>query len=291
MAVTTSTSVTSTVYAKILERLILAYQYDRLTAAPFFRYKSMENTPSAVASFIRYNKDSYPSVATETTSLSPTTWQYTNADVTVARVGVAREITNTAIEDSIIGQALYVQELVQDAARLFGMQLDTDSTALFSSVTANVGATGTVLSIGTMVAGMSSQRVNKAQGAAIIHIHDLMLKQLQQAQVATQAIPWQVFFQPNADTTQFGGYFMGAPVWSSSLNPTANAAADRVGAIWCDGSTDPQFCAFALAAKRMPSSLTQTDILQDANIWASFARYGVGIVANNFATKIIAVNA
>src|SRR5262245_7452573 len=97
VAVTTSASVTSTVYAKIIERLVIAYQFDSLTAAPFFRYKNMENQPSAVASFPRYNKDSMPAVATETTSLTPTTWTYTNVDVTVSRIGVAREITQTAI--------------------------------------------------------------------------------------------------------------------------------------------------------------------------------------------------
>jgi hypothetical protein len=290
VAVTTSANVGSTVYAKIIERLIIAYQYDRVTAAVAFRYKDMSNQPSAVASFPRYNKDSYPTVATETTSLTPTTWSMTNVDVTVARVGIAREITQTAIEDSIVGQALYTQELVADAARLFGEQLDTDATNLFSSITASVGTTGVALTIAVMIQGMATQRVNKAQGSAFIHMHDLQGKQLQQAQAASTATPWASFFQPNADTTQFLGYFMGAPIWSSSKNPTANASADRVGAFFVDGQVDPEFCALALAMKRMPSSLTQTDVLQDAFIWASFARYGVGLVANNFSTKLISQN-
>lgn len=290
MAVTTSANVGSTVYAKIIETLIVMYQYDKLTAVPFFRYKSMENQPSAVASFPRYNKDSMASVATETTSLTPTTWTLTNVDITIARIGVAREITQTAIEDSILGQALYVNELVTDAARLFGEQLDTDGTALFATLTASVGTTTVALTLAVMVQAMATQRANKAQGPAIIHMHDLQGKQLQVAQLAATATPWATFFQPNADTTQFLGYFMGAPVWSSSKNPTANAAADRVGAVFVQGQDAPQFCAFAFAAKRMPSSLTQTDILQDAFIWASFARYGVGIPANNFGTKIISQN-
>jgi hypothetical protein len=33
--------------------------------------------------------------------------------------------------------------------------------------------------------------------------------------------------------------------------------------------------------KRLPSSLEQVDVLMDANIWASFCRYGVGIPANS----------
>jgi hypothetical protein len=291
MAVTTSTNVTSTIYAKIVDSLIIAYQYDEATAVPFFRYKDMAGMPSAVASFPRKNKDSYGTVATETTSLAPTTWSYTTVDVTVARYGIAREVSETAVEDSIVGQALYVSEWVKDAAILFGEQLDTDATALFSSVTASKGTTNVALTIAVLVDAMASQRANKAKGPQIIHLHDLQLKDLQAAQAAATTTPWATFYQPNADATQFGGYFMGAPVWASSKNPTANAAVDRVGCVFSQGQAAPEFCAFALASKRMPSSKTQTDILQDANIWASFARYGVGMVANSFATKIISKNA
>jgi hypothetical protein len=288
MAVTTSPA--SLIYAKIIETLIAMYQYDEVTAVPFFRYKSIMGMASATASFPRYNKDSMPSVATETTSLTPTTFSFTNVDIAVARVGIAREVTETALEDTVVGRALYTDELVQDAARLFGEAMDTDGTAQFSSITASVGTTTVALTIATLVAGMASQRSNKARGAQIIHLHDLQLKQLQQAQAAATATPWATFFAPNNDNTAFGGYFMAAPVFASSKNPTANAAADRVGCIWSQGQAAKQYAALALVVKRLPSSLEQSDILQDAHIWASFARYGVGIPANNFATKIISQN-
>jgi len=292
MAVTTSTDVTKTIYAKVIESLIAMYQYDEVTAVPFFRYKSLVDTPSATASFPRYAKNSMGAVATETTSLTPTTWDLSSAvDIAVARVGIAREITNTAIEDSILGRALYTSELVQDAARLFGEALDTDGTALFGSLTASVGTTNVALTIAVLVQAMATQRANKARGPQVFHLHDFQIKDLQQAQIASTATPWTTFFAPNADGSQFGGYFMNAPVWSSSKNPTANAAVDRVGACFSQGQAMPQYCAFALVVKRMPSSLEQSDILQDANIWASFARYGVGIPANSFGTKIISKNA
>ncbi len=288
MPATISTDVAGTILAKVIETGIIAYQYDEVTAIPFFRYKDLSGSNAPAAGFPRYTKNAYGTVATETTALATTAMVTTNVDVTVGRVGLARELSTTVAEDSIIGQALYVNEFVQDAARLYGEQLDTDATALFSSVTASVGTTATALSIATLVAGMSSQRVNKAKGAQVIHLHDLMLKQLQVAQAAATSTPWATFFQPNADSTAFGGYFMGAPVWASSKNPTANAAADRVGCIWSQNSS--QYCAFAYVSKRMPSSLTETNILSDSNVWASFARHGVGIVANNFATKIISQN-
>jgi hypothetical protein len=46
-----------------------------------------------------------------------------------------------------------------------------------------------------------------------------------------------------------------------------------------------------MVTKRTPSSKNDELILDDARIWASFARYGVGVLAAGFATKIISKNA
>ena len=290
MAISTSSTLTESVYAKMIETLIAEYQYDEATAIPYFRYSSLVNTPSATASFPRLTKDSVGAVATEATSLTATTFDSSTVDIAVSRVGIARTIAETAIEDSIWGRALYTDMLVKDAAKLFGISMDTDATALFPSLTASVGSTTVALTIAVLVSAMTTQRANKARGAQVIHLHDLQLKDLQAAQAAATATPWTAFFQPNADHTAFGGSFMGAPVMASSLNATANTAADRVGAVWSQGQSSPAYAAFALVVKRMPSSLTQTDILQDASVWASFCRYGVGIPCNNFGTKIVSKN-
>lgn len=295
MPATQSTDLAGTVYAKVIETLLIAYQYDDVTALPFFRYRSIADAFTATAGFPRKVKSAAPgAVGTETTSIATVAQTTTTVDITVARLGLARELTETAKEDSIIGRALWLQGLIADAAILFGEAMDTDATALFPTITAAAGVTTTVLSLATMVAWLASQRNNKARGAQVLHMHDLQLKQLQTAQIAATATPWATFFQPNADSTnpQFGGYFMNAPIWASSKNPTANAAADRVGCAWTDGQgMKPDFCAFGFVMKRAPSSLEQPNILMDANTWASFTRYGVGIIANNFATKLISSNA
>lgn len=293
MPATTSTDLAGTVYAKVIELLLIAYQYDDVTCVPFFRYKSLIDVPTNTAGFPRRVKNAVATVATETTSTATTTMTTTNVDVAVSRLGITREVTNTAREDSILGRSLWVQDLVADAAILFGEAMDTDGTALFSSITASVGTTAVALTLAVMVALMASQRSNKAKGPQIIHMHDLQLKQYQQAQIAATATPWQTFFTPNADAAnpQFGGYFMNAPVFASSKNPTANAAADRVLAAFGQGQgPKPEFCAFGFVMKRMPSSLEQASVLTDSNIWASYSRYGVGVIANNFATKGISQN-
>ncbi len=289
---TQSSSLSGTIYAKVIETLIIAYQYDDLTVTPFFRYKTIADMQTTTATFPRWVKSTGPTAGTpasEVTALADTELTTTSADVVVARVGIARELTETAKEDSVVGRALYVQGFVMDAARLYGEYFDTTATALFSSVTATVGSSGTTLNIPTMVNLIGQQRANKAKGPLVVSLHDNQLKQLQQAQALATATPWQTFYTPNADGGQFGGYFMGAPIWASGLNPTSTG--DRLGACFVNGQARPEFCAFGFVVKRLPSSLTQTNILMDSNVWASFARTGHGIVANNFATSCRSINA
>jgi hypothetical protein len=174
---------------------------------------------------------------------------------------------------------------------LFGELIETDLSALFSAAGTTVGVTATALTVATMVGALAAQRVNKAKGTQVIALHDLQLKQLQVAQAAATTTTWASFMNITADNTQYGGLFMGAPVWASSKPATANAAADRRGAIWSMGNNGhDQFTSFAFVMKRAPSSLMQSDIQNDASLWASYARYGFGTVATNFATSIISQN-
>lgn len=294
MGLTTDADLAGTVYAKVIQPLIVAYQYDNVTAISWFRYASIENEATATAGFPRWVKNAAAAVATETTSIATTDLTTTTVDLTVYRVGIARELGATAREDSLIGNALYTDRFVQDAAILFGESFDTDGTALFPSITAAQGTTSVALTLAVLVACMGSQRANKARGQQIVHMHDLQLKQLQQAQIAATATAWATFYNPNNDgSSQFGGFFMNAPVWSSSKNPTANSGADRVGAVFSNGRADngnPEYGAMAFVMKRQPSSLSQADVLQDGIIWASYSRYAPGIIANNFATKFISQN-
>lgn len=295
MAETQSSSLSGTIHSQIIENLIIAYQYDDVVVTPFFRFKSIADATTTAAVFPRWVKSTGPTSGTpasEVTALATTELTTTSTTVTVARVGIARELTTTAAEDSVVGRSLYVQGFVLDAARLYGEFFDTASTALFSSVSNEVGSTGTSLSIATMVSAIGRQRNGKAKGPQVISLHDNQLKQLQQAQAAATATPWATFYSPSGDGGAFGGYFMNAPVWASALNPTSTG--DRLGCVFTIGNgagARPEHCGFAFVVKRMPSSLTETNVLMDSNIWASFSRTAVGEIADNFLTAIRSVNA
>jgi hypothetical protein len=287
MVLTTSTSVTELVLATATDNLIIAYQYDEVTAIPFARFKGMAGEASATARFPRAVKDAHSDLAAETDALTPVEFETTAVDVAMTRVGIAREVSETAFEDTILGRAGIMAELVMDSAVLLGIAKDEDLTAQWPSATGSVSDTGVVIEIVDLVEGMATQRAAKARGPQFIHLHDQTLKQLQRAQIAATSTPWATFFQPNADHTAFGGYFMGAPIFASSLNPTANAGADRVGVIATQGQAAPRYAAFAYAEKRAPKTKTDEKILEDSTVMATITRYGVGIVAANFATKLV----
>jgi hypothetical protein len=234
-------------------------------------------------------KDAHEDIATESTSMTTVEMETTEVSVTVARVGIAREISETALEDNILGRARFMEELVLDSAILLGEAKDEDATAQFASATGVVTDSGNDLEVLDMVEAMGTQRTNKARGPQVYHLHDVQLKDLQRQQVAATATPWMAFYQPNADGTEFGGFFMGAPIFASSKNPTANAGADRVGCLFSQGqdAVGKRFCAFAYAEKRAPTTKFDQDILEDTQIMATTSRYGVGTVAANFATKIV----
>ncbi len=185
----------------------------------------------------------------------------------------------------MFGRYLYVQRFILDAAILYGEYFDTTATALFGSITATVGPSGQSLSLLTLVNALGSQRTNKARGENVICLHDNQLKQLQQAQIQSTATGGPQFYSPNGTGGQYGGVFMGCQIWSSGLNPTSTG--DRLGAIW---SLDQEYSGLAYVEKRQPSSLTETNILMDSNRWASFARVGFGLIADNFCTSIRSVN-
>lgn len=286
---TQSSSLSGTIYASIIDLGIIAFQYDTVVAASQMRYKTIATEATDTARFPRWVKSTgfvAGTPASETTPITATAMTTTSATVQVSRVGFARELTETAKEDSVIGRALYVQRFILDAAILYGEYLDTTATALYSSITATVGPSGQDLSLLSLVNALGSQRTNKARGENVIQIHDHQLKQLQRAQISATSTGWPTFYTPNGSGGNYGGMFMGCHIWASGLNPTSTG--DRLGAIW---SLDQEYAGMAYVVKRVPSSLTETNILMDSNRWASFARVGFGVIADNFCTSIRSVNA
>lgn len=284
---TVSSDVTNLILAKAVEKLLLYYQFDVVSFLPFARYRSLEGEPTTTAAFNRPTKNAAASVASETTTMTPTTFATTAVNVAVSRNGLAREVSETALEDTILGRAAFMSLLIEDAARLIGELSETDFAAQFANAATSVGTTNTAATIANLVSMIGQQRTNKARGAQVLCMSDAQLRDIQAAQVAATGTPWASFMQPNADGTEFGGWFMGAPMFASGLCATANAGVDKVGAIFSQGQANPQYCAFAFVVKRPPTMKSDVDIWKDTTKLAALTRYGVGTIATNFATKLV----
>ncbi|MDX1469537.1 MAG: hypothetical protein R3258_09355 [Acidimicrobiia bacterium] len=289
MAETTTTTLTELILAKAVDRLIIAYQYDDVMFVPFFRFKSMVGESATQASFPRWVKDAHSDAlaSDETASLTAETLETTTVDISLSRVGIYREIAENSFEDTILGRAALMSEIVMDTAQLLGEALDEDGAAEFANAASNVTDSGNPTEVLDIVEAMGTQRANKAKGPQVICLSDEQLKDLQRGQVAATATPWASFYQPSADSTQFGGYFMNAPIFASSKTTTANTGANDVGCVFARGDVSPRFCAFAYALKRLPTTKMDETIEKDTHKVVTISRYGVGTPATNFATKIV----
>lgn len=284
---TLSANVTNLILAKAVDRLLTFYQYDKVTFLGFARFRSIIDEATTTASFNRPTKNAAAAVATEATTMTPTTFATTTVDVAVSRSGLAREVSETVLEDTILGRAAFMGMLIDDAATLIGELAETDFAAQFANASTTVGTTNTAATIANLVSMIGQQRTNKARGQQVLCLSDAQLRDIQAAQVAATGTPWASFYQPNADGSEYGGVFMGAPMFASGLCATANAAADKVGAIFSQGQANPGYCAFAYVMKRPPTMKSDVDIWKDTVKLAALTRYGVGTPATNFATKLV----
>jgi hypothetical protein len=284
---TVSSNVTTLILAKAVDRLLTWYQYDLVTFLGFARFRSIQDEATTTAAFNRPTKNAAAAVASETTTMTPTTFATTAVDVAVSRSGLAREVSETVLEDTVLGRAAFMSLLLEDAARLIGELAETDFAAQFANASTSVGTTNTAATIANLVSMIGQQRTNKARGAQVFCLSDAQMRDIQAAQIAATGTPWAAFMQPNADGTEYGGVFMGAPMFASGLCATANAGVDKVGSIFSQGQANPAFCAFAFVQKRPPTMKSDVDIWKDTVKIAALTRYGVGTPATNFATKLV----
>jgi len=287
MTVTTTTSGTQLIRSEVVDTLLIHYQYEDVRLLPFARFKSLVGMPGNKARFTRRAKASVTNpIANETTSLTPAEYIPTKVDVTVARAGLAREPSESFLEDTELGRAAQMEDFILDAARLLGEAAEDDFTDEFSNASNSVSNAGSALTIANLISAMGKQRSARVRGPHVFGLGHFQLEDLQAAQAAATSTPWTSFYQPNADGSAFGGFFMGHPIFSTDLVPTANTAANRVGAVWARGDAAPAYAAFAYVVKRPPTMKQDTDVLKDTEVMAFITRYGVGTPATNFATSI-----
>lgn len=286
MAVTDTTTLTELVNSEYINQAILDYAHDYAVAAPFLNWLDLRGRATKVGSFPRWVLDTATDITNETTALNNETLETTDVQITAAEIGVRRDISDAALEESVLGAQIF-DFLVRDAGVLFGISLDDDIVALFPSLSTNVGTSTANLTIANMVEAQAQVRKNGMRGRLVYVLDDQQASDYQAAQAADSTSNTADFYEVSTGIESgYLGTFMGAPVWQTGLCDTANTAADVVGACFIRGDLNPQQACFGGVMTRDMRTELERDASARLTEFVATAKWGVGEIADQSGCSI-----
>lgn len=287
MAFTTTDTLAELVNSEWINPAILDYAHDFAVCAQYLNWQDLRGKGTKVGSFVRQVLDTATKPTNESTDLANETFELTDVQLTAVEVGVRRDVTDAALEETVIGAQIF-DLLSKDAGVLLGISLDDDICALFGGLSSSVGGTGVNLSIANMVEAQAQIRINGMRGAIAYVLDDQQASDYQAAQAASESSTVNDFFQVATGIDNgYLGTFMGAPVWQTGLCDTANSDADVVGACFIRGDTNPQQAAFGGVMTRDIRSEMERDASARLTEFVVTAKWGVGEIADESGCSII----
>lgn len=240
--------------------------------------------------------------ATEGTDLGNTQVSTGSITITAAEYGVAMEITDNVIEDSVRGIDVFGW-LESRHLHAINLAMDDDFIALFASLSNSVGSTGVDLTIAQMISAQQGVRVRGAVTDTSVYVIDneqqLNLDTALQAANAAAAIyalsaDRLIGYAPTGDqglgamrhTMQFRNF----PVFTSGLTDLANASADVVGAFFCATSAANDAngaTTFGHVWKRLPRLETDRIPIGRSTLLVTTAKWGCAELQDGSGTAII----
>lgn len=287
MAETTTTTLVELVNSEWINPAILDYAHDYTVCAPFLNWQDLRGKGTKVGSFARMVLDAATNPASETADLANETFETTSVELTAVEVGVRRDVTDAAVEESILGAQIF-DLLSRDAGTLLGIDLDNDIAALFGALSASVGTSGANLSIANMVEAQAQIRINGMRGSLCYILDDQQASDYQAAQAASQSSTVDSFFEvSHGIDSGYLGSFMGAPVYQTGLCDTANAGADVAGACFIRGDENPNQACFGGVMTRDVRSEMERNASARLTEFVVTAKWGVGQIADESGCSII----
>lgn len=286
MADTTTTSLTELVNSEFINPAILEYAHNFVVAAPFMNWLDLRGKATKVGSFSKWVLDTATDTG-ETTDLTSEQLETTDVQVTAAEIGLRRDITDAALEETIIGAQLF-DFCVRDAGVLFGISLDDDIVALFPSLATSVGTSGADLTLANMVEGQANVRINGMRGNLVYILDDQQALDYQAAQAASTSTTINGLMMPSTDIDNgFLGTFFGQPVWQTGLCDTANTGANVVGAVFVRGDTNPTTSCFGAVMTRDIRTELERDASARLTEFVATAKWGVAEISDLSGVKLV----
>jgi hypothetical protein len=282
-AETTTTSLTNIINSEVIEQTIADYLIDKNVIAPLVTYRSLAGKASKTWTFTRWVKDTAADITEGTAISSNTEMTMAQNSVSVAQVGIAREITEFAKETNTLGPAGLMARAVQDGVALCSEAREDDLAALFISLTGTtIGSTGVDLSVANFIEAIARLRTAKVSGRLVCVLDDQQQLDLMQGVAAATGSVWsnQAGAQQSVLNSRMDGVvgsMLNTDIWYTNLTDTTNTAADVVGGIWVDPAANDEQCALALVELWAPRVFSRPDPYMVSDEMSIVTAYGCGV--------------
>ena len=265
-------------FTSYLEGQILDYARASIVIAPNVRQIDLSGKAGKVAQLGKWASIS-ASALTEGTDLSNTAYTPTSVNITASEKGVMITVTDLSDASTTIAD---LNDYGQQLGYAIGQKVDTDLAALFASLNGGTakGSSGVNLTLQNFLDALTELDSDNAPGQKVAVFHPVQWGDLR-AQIATSTgAPFSVGVGDEISKTGYVGTLFGVNIYQSSLCPTANSAADRVGAMFVKD-------AIALATKWGARVELERDASLRATEIVATACYGVGEVADSYGVPIV----
>ena len=230
----TTTTYNDTVYSAIIADMVLDALMAHVVTPPLLRKFDLSSQPSKAVDVPK--ADSFTAAAlTEGTEVANTALTTTKVTGTAAEVGIMATITDVLeVSDIAAAHGSRLKQL----GRSIGDKVDTDITALMGSFSNTVGTTTADLTLANILSAIYTLEAANAPKPYVGVLHPIQISDMRTALETNANSPFQSQgIRAGTDElgpagNGFAGSWFGIPLYFSTNVPTANAAADRAGAIF-----------------------------------------------------------
>jgi hypothetical protein len=213
-----------------------------LVAPQFFVHESISDVPTMALKTGKHPTTADAGGITDGTAMGNTGINPTSVSITAAGVGLGGDITLQSERGSLLSRA----QAYANYGRALVNKMDVDGCSNMANFSTTVGVSGADLTIAQLLTAVYDQEVANEVANLVYLLHPIQVFDARSAIVASAAPVWTIqgdgpmvgFLSSvmGAGTDpNFKGYVFGVPVYSSSNVPSANAGADRAGALFSAG--------------------------------------------------------
>jgi hypothetical protein len=203
--------------------------------------RAMNGSGSSVVQVpvVSWGADAMAAVA-ENASVSNTSLTSTNANVTIARQALRRQISDLAqLTATGIPMDVSIDSLSADFVMAYSKRVTTMLTALSSGFSTSVGSTGVDLSVSVFYNAIFALQLQANDGQFVAVLHNQQINDLMSS-LRSETGPGQYLAASQDMVTAkgpgFKGTLFGVDIFGSNTVPTANAGADYLGMMFTRGA-------------------------------------------------------